>query len=123
MYKDSFEKNEEIRREIHISHHHDCVNDRENCDKHHPNFERCVLASPSISRSQSLKPPGWRNWMLKPKSVITYFNRFTLQMENFNLSEVFSQMNSNGRLNVVHNIIENCLDSNERSLLFSDLKK
>lgn len=123
MYRDNFEQDDEIRKEYENSLSHDCANDRENCDTLHPNAQRVVMVEPPIVRSQQLLSPNWRNWMLKPKVVLGYYNPITLRSEAFNLSEVFAQMSSNAKLNVVHTIIANCLDDNERSLLFADLKQ
>lgn len=114
-------KREEHQAEVLLAYAHDCINDRVNCDTIHPNTERMVFAQPSIERNQERKPPNWRNWLLSPKVGIQYINQHTLRLESFNLSEAFAQMNSNGKLNVIHLIIEHCLSNDERSMLFSDL--
>lgn len=116
-------KYEERQAELQRAHQHNCIDDRENCDNIHPNIERMVCVSPSIYRDQELKPPQWRNWILAPKVCIAYINQHNLKLEAFNLSQAFAQMNSNAKLNVVHNIIEHCLNDDERSMLFSDLTK
>lgn len=117
------EKKYEMYEEFQRSVAHDCHNDRENCDTIHPNCEKMLLAITPLCREQQTKPPSWRNWLLTPKTVIGYVNQHTLKYEAFNLSEAFAQMSTNGKLNVINNIIANCLDDDERSLFFSDIQE
>jgi len=109
-------------KELQMAHTHNCIVDRANCDSLHPNYERIVNVAPATMRNQEVKPRAYRNWLLNPKVSIGYVNVHTLKYEAFNLSQVFDQMCTNAKLNVVHNIIENCLNDDERSLLFSDLR-
>jgi len=104
---------------------HDCFKDPEGCDVVHPNIiaKPCIARSSISYRSQEIHPPKWREWFLKPKVVLQYFNQHTLRAEIFNLSEAFAQMSTNGKLNIVHNILENCLDDEERSMLYSDISE
>lgn len=115
--EDKYEHQNEIKR----AQAHDCIKDRENCDEIHPNIAGFTITWPSIARPNQNHPSSYRNWILDPKALIGYTNRHTLKSESFNVSEAFLQMGTNGRLNVVHNIIEYCLDDDERSMLFADL--
>ena len=101
---------------------HNCVDDRANCDAIHPNIAGFTFVGARETRPYQAHPPEWRNWILDAKVVMSYFNRHSLTMERFNVTEAFSQMSTNGKLNTVHSIIERCLDDNERSMLFSDLR-
>lgn len=116
--EDKYERADEIKRMV----EHNCMGDRENCDNIHPNTEKMISPVPPHYRPQDKKPAAWRNWVMSPKVGIFYMNQHTLKFELFNVSEAFAQMSTNGKLNVIHNIVQNCLDDNERSMFFSDLQ-
>ena len=80
------QKHYEHMEELKLARLHDCENDRENCDKVHPNIvARVVRASIPIPRNQDKHPPKWRDWLLEPKVSIGYMNRHTLEYKGFNL--------------------------------------
>lgn len=102
---------------------HDCINDAHECDTVHPNVAKNVMHGPPTNhiRKAVVHPKSWRGWLQAPKVPLWYFNKHSMRMECFNLSEAFYQMSSNAKLNVLHCVYENLLDENEKSLFLSDM--
>jgi hypothetical protein len=112
-----YEMHEEHKRAV----EHDCVNHRDECDEIHPNLTGPInVLHPKEFRPQ-FHPRPWRNWLLEPKVVLSYFNQYNLRMEVFNLSQAFGQMDSNAKLNLFNTMYEHLLDEDEKSFFLSDI--